>query len=830
MAETSKRQPRKQKESFTVQVAVDLTRIAKDKFDPQRPLRIATVRDGQVIDDTVVTPAEQKNPRRFEVALDLGPAVDGVAGANVVVAPAEDKRNLLSQFVARKFVYGAEDRIDAGTLIVRPGIYDWWRFCWFPRKYRITGRVVRQEGDCTHPVGAANVEIYDVDYCWWWYDEDLITTATTDPDGFFEIEFTWCVPLWCVFRPLDPPPYIDVHLRDRLWELLRRRWPIPLPDPPIPPIPPDDPWTFNELLSDLNIRLPHGPQVTPRVEGPGMVRMRAVERADFTALAAATPGATIARAEQPALRANIEPPYALDWRDLFGDLVFWPVCDHPCDWRPDIRIRVTQNQPDAGTVEIYRDAFWDIRWNLDSDLLDLTLEANELALYADACRPDPLLGNCMLFERVGNFNVSTIYQPDLAPSLPGISYGTTPSASALLGRTVDRDRPWCLTFGVHGDFGKAAQVDYYQVQYARWTAGDITAWEADPGYTPPDVRYAALSPAYLPAFVRKYSELKTTPFPHYEWRSEVFGPQTVAGIPGLFKSRQRFELEYESAHGGPPAPDFVSGWYWDTSTMTQLFRVLSGGDDGDLAALTDGVYSFRLIGYTQTGTDSSGQPVLNPVNMGLPGGVLRRCSGDYAVTIPDLVTMLLVNNPHVPTCELKSLKRNGVDPVGECDILILGDTDSLSIEFEASDPKGNLDGYYVTIQRGSGAAHNIFSHMPPITIAGSPHIGPNYPAALGQGAVQPVWNGGTWTAVVPASFFAALGGSCAYDLELHAWDRHTNGYSAGIGWGSVHCKDDRAFTVILAGDREEYCAQLDCCADDEHPGGGPPNVPPGLNR
>ena len=35
------------------------------------------------------------------------------------------------------------------------------------------------------------------------------------------------------------------------------------------------------------------------------------------------------------------------WQDIFDDLIAWPICDDPCDWYPDLRIRVVQNQPDG---------------------------------------------------------------------------------------------------------------------------------------------------------------------------------------------------------------------------------------------------------------------------------------------------------------------------------------------------------------------------------------------------------------------------------------------------------------------------------------------------
>jgi hypothetical protein len=347
-------------------------------------------------------------------------------------------------------------------------------------------------------------------------------------------------------------------------------------------------------------------------------------------------------------------------------------------------------------------------------------------------------------------------------------------------------------------------------------AADFTAWTANPDHTPPSSAFSPISVDYLPAFVRKYAELDPTPYAHYEWRTVTVAPQTVDGIPGLFKSRQRFEQEYVAAHGGAvPAPDFTTGWYWDTTAMTRLFNLRSAGNPDapgvPLPALVDGVYTFRLVGYSQTGVNSSGQPVLAPVNMGLPGGVIRMCTGPAGPTFPAYVTTRLVNNPIKPVCEIVSFKKNGVTEIGECDILVLGTTDFVEVEFEASDVKGNLDHYNLTIQRGSGPASSVFGYVPVSSLVGPAERGRTYALALGQGAIRPAWYGGTWIATIPASVFATLGGSCAYDMELHAYNRHTNGWTHT--WNATHCKDDRAFTVILAADKEDFCEQLDCCED-----------------
>jgi hypothetical protein len=507
----------------------------------------------------------------------------------------------------------------------------------------------------------------------------------------------------------------------------------------------------------------------------------------------------------------------INWHDLFGSIIFWPPCDDPCDWRPDVRIRVTQNQPNAGTVEIFRESFWDIHWNLSTDLLNLTLEANDKAIYADGCRPDPLLGNCMLFERVGNFNVSTIYQPD---EVTGVSYGATPDRRQRLGYTVSKDRAWCLTPGVHGDFGLAAHVDYYQVQFARWTNSDLLAWDADHTYVPPEPSFAPVSPSALGGFSRLYAELQTGGgWWYYLWKSESFAPQTIGGISGLYKSRQRFEQEYRDAHSGNnPAPDYVSGWYWDTTAMTRLFNL-------DSTQFSDGLYTFRLIGYQQTGVDGGGQPILTPVNMGLPGGVVKQCSGGGAPTKPALLTLFLSNAgyvdpisltyvPRKPKVEIKSFKKNGVTTINECEILVLDTTDTVTMEFEASDAAGNLEGYGVSMQHGYGSPAAVIGAAG-VTVTGTMPDGPDYLNALADmpPAVAPYWYGGDWVVTVPASFFTGLGGSCGYVLTVSANNRLTDGWSAGGGWTEVSNGRQRAFTVILTADKETYCEQLGCCPE-----------------
>lgn len=770
-------------------LTIDLTRIDEKEFDPQRPLRIATMRGGKIIDQKTITPAKEKNARGLVVHLSLGPAEDGVAGAEVVVAPADDERNLFSKLAARRFVTSTEG---TASIIVHPGIYRWWRFCWFPRRYHVTGRLLRHVGDCAHPIAGAKVEIYDVDYCWWWYSQDLLTSVVSDVNGFFDISFTWCVPLWCLFEIVRKPPLvIDPDLRDRLRAAFEERVVVKFPPPPPPP----DPWTWESQLADAGIELPPpgrpaGTTLEVSRTLPTVAGATAASRAQMPAAAPRVQTlAAASRLTSSNAATALSPSTTVKAVDIFGPIIFWPPCDEPCDWLPDIKIRVTQAQP-GGTVVIYEDSYAQIHFNQVGDLLNLTLEANASALYADDCHPDPILGNCMLLDAVGTIKIaptsgdarSGIYQPDVTP---GVSYGVTPDRRQRLGYGQQDDRPFARTVSVYGRFGIAAHVDYYQVQVAKWTNADLLAWDSDHTHVPPDTAFAPVPGTALVPFSRSF--LEESPLPLH-WASETFGPNTVATVPLLWKTRERFQTEYKNSHAGTdPAPDF-GGWNWYYFTETRLF-------DLDTSNMSNGYYTFRFICYHQTGVDASGNPILVLAPMGLPGGVGKRCT----TSKPELLTLYLHDDAFIPKCKILSFTRKDGTTVDECALVTLTPTDYLDVEYQAFDAAGNLDAYSVTLQKGFTPEHDLLTLAGVTAVAGSAPEGPTYQGALVDPttpAIPPYWFGGAWKKRIDYATFVAMGGSCAYNLRVTACDRQTDGFSDSCALG--YCDENRAFTIILA--------------------------------
>jgi hypothetical protein len=210
--------------------------------------------------------------------------------------------------------------------------------------------------------------------------------------------------------------------------------------------------------------------------------------------------------------------------------------------------------------------------------------------------------------------------------------------------------------------------------------------------------------------------------------------------------------------------------------------------------MSNGYYTFRFVGYRQTGVDGSGNPILVPVNMGLAGGVGRRCN----TAKPELVTLYLHDDKHVPDCEILAFTKNGTTVVDECAMVTLTSSDWLEVEYQAFDGAGNLDAYSVTLQKGFGPELSIGSLAGVTAVSGSVPEGPTYGDALVDPtpAVPPYWFGGTWKKKIPYSTFVAMGGSCAYNLRLTACDRHTNGFATSCSLD--YCQKNRAFTIILA--------------------------------
>ena len=713
---------------YSITGKLDLSQI--EELDRSIPLRVAAVRDNQVLHSAVIHLQDQDDLRvNFELNYELPGRPCGV---HLMVGRGDiPEANLPAVEGVRRWISASswqEAKKTANSLTMKVGrlvipnqlYHGWLILC---RKYKIRGRVVcrkwrydsiEQQWIFTdQPVPGATVEAFDVDRWWWWVFKDLIKTAVTDINGYFEMSFIWCCRPWFPFRW---PRVVDPDLQDRIREILARaRVPIgPLPPDPIPV----DPLEFQDHLLEMA-----GQKVMP----------------DLRTAGDPTPEPSIQAVPTSAhtLKALLPPAPELE------ALHIWPWW-HRRDCAPDLTFRVTQVCEDAVHV-IYEEDAGQTRWNIPQTL-SVTLEANDEACCLPI-QPDPPCGNCLVWTRVSCVDVDNIGTSAGPPDLRGYAYPN------------HLDRPFGGTLRIRGAFGEDAQdtIDYYRIEYHK---------EGMPAGTWIDM---ASVPGLLSGFVRKYWNWTSTSFVPV-----TFNPHDVDGKT-VYMTRHKFERD----NPGLPGDGYI--WNdWDTLFIWRTHNLPQ----------KDGLYTFRLVGYHQAadgslvderimplcGTEDHEFPLSATVmlrldNRNVPhppstpthpcgAGTVHTCTAE-----PDCDFVKIVKNEGQPS-------QNTIDP---CDIVTIADSDTVTIHFMATTPPADTDAhllaYRLTAHYGESAYFNVLAAG---SLSGdpTPHVGPTYAHALAQGATRPHWSGGSYKVTLPGSAFPV---SCAYQLRLRTWKRTTTG-------------------------------------------------------
>lgn len=226
---------------YSVKGQFDLSSV---ELETDVPLRVAAVRDGAILASETLGPKKR-------LSYDLSFHLPFPCGFRIVLGRAEVpdsvflSTELAAQWVSpRSAKTGGNPKLafELEPIAIEATRYKLW-LLWC-RRYRIRGRVVCRNWHwnghhfvlCDDPVPGATVEINDVDCLWWFCRRDLITTATTAPDGTFEAEFWWCCGPW---RPWYPLPWdLDLDLLERIRRLVEEVRPVlPIPIPDRRPIP-----------------------------------------------------------------------------------------------------------------------------------------------------------------------------------------------------------------------------------------------------------------------------------------------------------------------------------------------------------------------------------------------------------------------------------------------------------------------------------------------------------------------------------------------------------------------------------------------------------------
>ncbi|MFO0757691.1 MAG: hypothetical protein U0359_14435 [Byssovorax sp.] len=760
--------------SQSLNLVLDLSGVGDLATD--EPIKVALVREGRVLASAVVDPKKIADRARVPVSLFSAAAPGDLAGAAIHVGPdAPDKAiahpNASISTIAPAAIAAtrAGAPIEIGPVVITDAIYKRWRVLCrtFTVKGRLVQRVMTSSGPCLAPVPAATVEIYDVDRIGCFVRRDLITTATTRADGTFEARFRWCCSPW-IFRPHDPF-IVDLALWEKLRDLLRRlkklvTLPFPIPTDPDPP----DPFVLMRVLDDVESLV--GAQVNagalPRtILDPRPVRGAAPEMAE------AAPPAPIAIA-QPALRPELARvrlsrdalAAITELRRLFPPWWWWRA-----DCAPDLLLRATQV---VGTLRVVYDESWtSTRWNVAPPTVDVgDLFASEAAVAnTSVCGTPTPAGSCMKFVRVGRYEITEI--------------GTTAAAGPLAGFVVSGNQD--LAFGQQIDlfavFGAGTRspaapdqhVDYYKLQ--------IAPWNGNPAAMPSDADYSDVPLPYLKGISQHYLSVVGAPPATTAWVAVGFGPATVLGQNGLYRSVDSVQREYEAAHGGPP--DGGAGWGWIWTNRDLLATV-------DTTYLPNGQYLVRVIAYRMVGgalvprrMTACGAPGTAPVVELLPLAVDNRALTAYT--------------PENPTADvaIEGLMKNGVEvPFFACQKIDVHQGDELIIRFRAIDPAHHLGGFSLHELHRIGCTVQLGSSGPTGTLwaaGGTGRALDSYAEVIAvPGAVRPSWSGGSyWVKVTvgPPPPTTATCNSCgedrpffpfsgAYNLRLGVTKRVTNGY------------------------------------------------------
>jgi hypothetical protein len=694
----------KRADVFSLEIPLDLSQIAAGA-DAQELRVVARDQDGSLTSGTVTGEAGDQPSVRLSFPRRPGPL-------QVLVGPASATE---SQLVGLQTIsvnvpgqtWGEASTVRIDPIAVAP--YYWWWWLEWCRTFVIRGRVTCADGS---PVPAATVCAYDLDWWFWWTSTELLGCATTDINGAFEIEFTWCCGWWPWWWWRLRTWQVSPDLVGLVSGVLEQDPRVKLGRSGLQP----SLSVFSELHSSRAV-------ANSRLLTPGDVSALAQLRGP---LAAKLPDS----AELAALRIWPWWPWGPWW-----------------DCTPDVIFKVTQDCNQPGTV-ILDEGFAQVRVDI-AQTTQVNLVANDLACCRRECPVQP----CTECEGIDIADICDVPVNDVggnlgaAPSPAGYAFPGAvakaphvtspgdPSASLY-----DGDRAWAGTVTV-SNANIVVGVDYYEIQYF-----DGSAW-------------TDLPPGAAENFYRDWLSA-VSPFPSGSVLF-AFTSRTVAGSSPPASVTVVETREHYEATTGFPATSF-----W-TANEFLVVPVNS-------AAFPDGTYQFRVVGWNDAGGgEVTGGRVLPLCGSDEDNGWVltfnNRLDPDPAANTPcggAVPVHLCVTEPNT---EIISVRVNGAE-VSDCDTVDAA-SGTLEIDFLAQDPTGNLAFFTLDAIDGNTYPAVDLLHQPSsnLTLIAGDFTGPTYGEALGEGATAPVWLGGTMRLTVDAA--EAFLGPCCYQIKLTAYSR-----------------------------------------------------------
>jgi hypothetical protein len=581
------------------------------------------------------------------------------------------------------------------------------------------------------PVPGATVCASDVRLWWWWLGTSQVGCATTDATGSFEIDFTWCCGWW---------PWWWWQLRE--WQL--------------------EPILAEVIAPHLPPRPGPPPPLTPK---PDFAALAAIGGTQPVAAKSARFEPDVAARVRSGLVAQLPRVPGLEPLRVWPWWPIWPWLD--CD--PDIIFKVTQDCLGQERL-IVNETIWDTRWDIPTTL-NVTLVANDEACCIQVCADpnDCPTGNCAVVTDVCSTQTDSIGGNPGAPADPaGFAY---PAVAATWG-----DRPFAGTLPIYGAFGALANVDFYEFE---WSDDGKVTWQSMPV-----AGAAGFSRSYWGPPVGGVAPIKFWDVPF---------PMTTIGTHRVIETRSHFEASNDPGTWG-------ASRFWAANTNL-LIQWLTEG------VFADGLYHLRIKGWNLVAGNLTNPRILLLCDL--------QQDNDLVLSIDNRVVGLAAH-PSVPghvcgggtvhTCtrepdsDFLDIRVNG-QSVMACDIVDAKQGGPLVIDFVAHDPDGHLGYYSLQATYGENLVVDLLS-APGATLAPGPasppfpaaaQVGPDYGAALGQGALSPNWKGGSLRLTIP-DLRQAFPVNCAYQLELRAYKRTIAGCDYSYPYRNL---SEFSFTVLV---------------------------------
>jgi len=390
------------------------------------------------------------------------------------------------------------------------------------------------------------------------------------------------------------------------------------------------------------------------------------------------------------------------------------------DCTPDIIFKVHQSCDGQDNL-IVDEGFFDARWDIPTTL-DVTLTATN-----EACcihEPPPPEGNCMVISQVCDDVVDRIGGNPGAANAP-VGY-LNPGIVATFG-----DRPYAGVVPITGLFGSGTNVDYYEFEIAHAPGGP----------------WSPMPPPAEGGFTRRFWG-PGLPAGPVGFHNIPFSFQPVGGHL-VIESREHFEATHDPAHWGTTR-------YW-VANRDRLMRWLT------TSAIADGTYYLRVVGYALTAPNTLGPPQVLPL-------CDTQDDNGVAITIDNSTSAL------EPAADVVDVRINGVS-AGPCSNVNAADGGTLEVDFVAYDVDRHLAFYTLIATYGKNLAVNLLNApgmtLTPVALGAIPaadFVGPNYGAALGQGALSPHWRAGGLRLTIP-NLLDAFPETCCYQIELRVYKR-----------------------------------------------------------